>query len=1717
MLARLADLCGILPTYQDGWGKQHSVSDATRRALVDAMSPPGDADPAQLAEDIDSADWRRPLAPVQVLPQRDAPARVAVTLSDAQARHPYRWRLTLESGHSVAGDFHPAQETAAAERRVGDMSYRRYALTLPAVDELGYHQLELERADQGDWPPARMSLIVVPTTCFQPPAVRDEHRIWGTAVQLYGLRSQRNWGVGDFSDLRTLIGLTAQVGGGMVGINPLHALFLDQPEHCSPYSPSSRLFLNALYIDVDAVVAASGDAAVREQVASAQFQARLQDLRDAELVDYPAVATAKLEVLRLTWDAFRATHLATDSEQANGFRRFCAARGQALRRHSLFEALQAHFRAADAAVWGWPAWPAPYRDPASPEVGRFAEEHADEVDFFAYLQWLADEQLASAGQLSWTLGLGVGLYQDMALGVSPGGADAWGCRGLYASGAYAGAPPDDFSPNGQDWGLPPFVPRRLREEAYGPFIETLRANMRYCGALRIDHAMGLMRLWWVPAGGSAAQGAYVAYPFEDLLGILALESQRNRCLVVGEDLGTVPDTLRSALAAAGVLGYRPLLFERHDNGSFKAPGDYPEQALAAASTHDLPTLRGYWKGVDLGARAALGLFPMPAYREQATAERAQDRAWLLIALEHEQLLPGGVGIDPQGVPDITDDLSAAVQTFLARTPSRVLAVQPEDIFGVVEQVNLPGSTQGHPNWRRKLPLALDAWAEEPRWQAITRLLRAERGSNLWPHHQTAVAPPVATIPRATYRLQFNSAFTLAQATELVPYLAELGISHCYASPYLRARPGSSHGYDIVDHNAINPEIGTREDFERFVAALQAHGMGQILDMVPNHMGVMGADNQWWLDVLENGAASVYADYFDIDWQPLDSQLNGKVLLPLLGDQYGAVLGRGELTLHFDAARGEFSVNYFEHRLPVDPAQYPRIAGRRLDHLAVTLGGDHERLVELQSLLTALGHLPPRHTTDRRQLAERDRDKEVHKRHLAALCEALPALRQHVEQCVAEFNGRPDDPASFDLLHALIQAQAWRPAYWRVASDDINYRRFFDINDLAALRMENPAAFDSTHRLVLDLIADNKLHGLRIDHPDGLNDPRAYFDNLQEGVRSRRGSPAPTANGLPGGDLPLYLVVEKILAEHERLPDDWPIHGATGYRFANLVNALFVDTAAERRMSRIYADFVHGHEDFDELVYTCKKLIMRTALASEMNVLAHRLTRIAAASRYTCDYTLNGLRAALSEVIACFPVYRTYITGAPVAADDRRHIEWAVAVARRRSQAADVGIFDFVRDALTTDIAAGRGPSYRDQVRAFAMKFQQFSAPVMAKGLEDTAFYRYQRLVSLNDVGSDPRRFGISVATYHNATRTRAKAWPHNLLATSTHDSKRAEDVRARINVLSELPAAWKLTVQRWRRLNRSRQRLVGDRPAPSANDEYLLYQTLVGTFPLHEPDAGALADYHQRIDTYMQKAVREAKVHSSWINVNADYEEALSGFIQALLTPSETNLFLPELGAMARRLAAYGLRNSLAQTLLKLTSPGVPDIYQGSELWQFHLVDPDNRGPVDYDLRRRQLAQVTALLQGEPDTWPGRLRPLVDDMSDGRIKLYLTWRTLQLRARWPELFRDGDYLPLPASGACAEHVCAFARRHAGRALVVIVPRLLAKLADGRDAPDWRDTHIAPPPTDTVWYNLLTGRPLRGVAGALGIGEALADFPVALLVNDRDMLLCGTASTPGPSD
>jgi (1->4)-alpha-D-glucan 1-alpha-D-glucosylmutase len=1741
-LDQLCDVYGVSPEYNDIWGNSHHASESAKRALLAAMGVPAN-DEEEIAASLHAFErgrWKNPLPPVLVLreplpetltePEQPYPGpyRVALALPVTEDKVPYRWHLRGESGSEDWGEFIPERMEEVERRHLNGQEFVRRMLPLNLAIEQGYHRFAIERAD-GHGVSGEMQLIIAPATCYEPPVLQGEGRAWGFALQLYAVRSERNYGMGDLGDLRRLVEFCAEGGGGTLLLNPLHALFPDAPEHASPYSPSSRAWFNPLYLDIEAIPDFAESDEVRSLVLAPQFQAQLRALRASEQVDYRGVAEVKSNLFNRLYRHFRTVHLTENTERGRAFRAFQSEHGQSLRKQALFEALQEHFRAQDSAAWGWPVWPEPWRDPGAPEVAAFCDARLERVEYFEYLQWQASMQLEAVGTRSRELGLGVGVMLDLAIGVAEGGGATWTHRGLYALDANVGAPPDDFNRLGQNWGLPPWIPHQLTALAYAPFVETLRANMRYSGALRKDHIMGLYRLFWVPRGQSAAEGAYVRYPFEDMLGILALESQRNQCLVVGEDLGTVPNEVREALQPMKVMSTRLLYFERRDDGRLKPPQEYPVDAVAAVTTHDLPTLAGFWQGLDIDLRDGLHLFPDEEVRNRQIVERAADRAQLLVALESQGVLPvlsEGTGLHQVSFPEMTAELAAAVYTYLAQAPSKLLLVQMEDAFGVRQQPNLPGAADdAYPSWRLKLPLNLEEWPQSPYMQGIVRALRRER-----PVPQAPAAGAELTrkgvklsIPRATYRLQLNRDFNLRQAAQLIPYLDELGISHCYLSPILKARPGSQHGYDITDHSSLNPEVATLADFEAFSSALKRRGMGQILDVVPNHMCVTGADNGWWLDVLENGPASRFAGYFDIDWYVTGENVPGRVLLPLLGDHYGVVLENGDLKLAFDGEQGSFSVFYYEHRFPVDPREYPRILGHALERLKTRMGEQQPEFLALQSLMTAFSHLPLRDNGTPEAVTERARDKEIHKRHLASLCVLSADVTQFIQENTSAFNGGGLNGArNFDLLHELLEVQSYRLAFWRAAADEINYRRFFDVNELAALRMDNPEVFESTHKLLRDLLAAGHVDGLRIDHPDGLYAPKEYFERLQAmaaAIFPR--DPEPAGTGGAAGDSgdsrdstrPLYIVVEKILASYEHLPHSWPVHGTTGYDFAAVCTGLFVDTRAADRFTRIYQGFIGAHLDFDSMVRANKHLIMERALAGELQVLATQLARIAKGDRNACDFTFNSQRSALAQIVSNFPVYRTYVAGCESSAEDARYVNWAVGIAKKRSDAPDPSIFDFIQDVLLAGQAKGKSEAYQNAVCTFAMKFQQYTSPVMAKAMEDTTFYQYNRLVSLNEVGSEPNRFGVSLAAFHRENQARATRWPNAMLATSSHDNKRSEDVRARISVLSEIPDQWNLVLSRWRKLNRRNRHRLDKGHAPSRNDEYLLYQVLLGIWPFETPDDAALAELQERVAAYMLKAGREAKVHSSWTNPNSEYEAATQEFVRALLSSQPTNLFLSDFLPFQQKIARPGAFNSLSQVLLKLTSPGVPDIYQGNELWDFSLVDPDNRRPVDYEARRAALRAIKNMHAHEGPTRCAQR--LLENMHDGRIKLYLTWKTLAFRREREPLFRRGGYVPLKTGGGRAEHVCSFARRDGNEILLVAVPRLFAALlrdeGDGGDIPIgesvWTDTWLELPPdlepVPEQWINVLTGetvltRTLEEGEKRLELAQLFRTFPYALL-------------------
>ena len=954
----------------------------------------------------------------------------------------------------------------------------------------------------------------------------------------------------------------------------------------------------------------------------------------------------------------------------------------------------------------------------------------------------------------------------------------------------------------------------------------------------------------------------------------------------------------------------------------------------------------------------------------------------------------------------------------------------------------------------------------------------------------------ARVPLSTYRLQFNLNFTFKQAAEIVPYLFELGISDLYASPYLKARPGSLHGYDISDHNHLNPEVGEPEDHQAMTLALRDLGMGHLLDIVPNHMGIGEVSNKWWMDVLENGPSSPYAPYFDIDWEPLKSDLTGKVLLPVLGDQFGRVLERGELKLSFESDR--FRMNYFENVYPVSPRSSSLVLRSVLAGMLKHGSGEDEDVIELESIVTALEHLPPRDRTDTASVAERRRESFVSRRRLRNLYESSEAFRRALEEALNAYNGRVGEPHSFDQLERVLDDQPYRLAYWRVAAEEINYRRFFDINDLAGIRVERGDVFQATHKLILQLMAEKKVTGLRIDHPDGLFDPDAYLRKLQDEASKA------------AGEGPVYVLVEKILTGEEPLPESWPVAGTVGYEFANRLNGLFVATANEVAMTETYRDFVGHTTDFERLVYEKKKLILRVALASELNVLAYLLNRISEKNRRFRDFTLGSLTDALRETIACFPVYRTYIDAVSghVSPSDSEQINRALRTAIRRNRATSPTIFEFIRSILLLQWPDDLTAEAREEHARFVMKFQQLSGPVMAKGVEDTSFYIYNRLISLNEVGGEPDRFGIEPEEVHTWLTVRRSIWPYAMNSSSTHDTKRSEDVRARINVLSECPAEWREHVRRWAAANAELKGTSEDEPIPDDNDEYLLYQTLVGAWPLEALDEEGRVSFTARVQAYMEKATREAKLHTSWINPNEEYDRNLKEFIGRILDVGSGAEFQSDLAGFQERIAAAGMYNSLSQTLLKLALPGVPDIYQGQEVWDFSLVDPDNRRAVDYPLRSRLLEEIKRRSL-EEDRRGELLNEVISSWKDGRIKLLVTHLLLQERLANPDLFLEGDYLALEVTGQRAEHVFAFARRTESRAMIVVAPRLPWTFREATGSgfevvAAWGDTAVLLPADlqEGDFASLFTGAKVRPGSSdgspSVAVGELLGGFPVALL-------------------
>jgi (1->4)-alpha-D-glucan 1-alpha-D-glucosylmutase len=960
-----------------------------------------------------------------------------------------------------------------------------------------------------------------------------------------------------------------------------------------------------------------------------------------------------------------------------------------------------------------------------------------------------------------------------------------------------------------------------------------------------------------------------------------------------------------------------------------------------------------------------------------------------------------------------------------------------------------------------------------------------------------------SIPCSTYRLQLNSAFTFAQATALLDYLQDLGITDCYTSPFFMARPSSMHGYDVTDHTSFNPEIGTEKEFQQFAQQLKQRGMGLIVDVVPNHMCVTHPSNRWWWDVLENGPGSQFSRYFDIDWNPPKPELTHKVLLPVLPDQFGRALENQQIRLIYEG--GSFFVDCQGTHFPVAARTWPLVLDGVLHEMRQRPGGSPDDEMELESILTAIAHLPPLDETDPGRTQQRQRERDIIKGRLAKLMESSEAARISLGVSLDDMNGRKGDPHSFDALEHMLADLPYRLSFWRVAAEEINYRRFFDINDLAAIRVEDPEVFATVHALLFDLVRKGYISGIRIDHPDGLLDPQKYFEDLQEQVPLSGRSEASLGRAAPRRRF--FLMAEKILVGDEELRPSWTIEGTTGYGFLNFLNGLFVDSSRKRALLRLYRQFSGWSQSYADLVYQSKLLILQVSMSSELEVLSRRLDRISEQHRWSRDYTLQSLRTALREVIACFPVYRSYIreSGPHPDDEDERHIRYAVRSAKRHNPAISESVFNFIESVLLLKDPEGLSEVDRSERRLFVMRFQQLTGPVMAKGLEDSAFYRYCPLLSLNEVGGAPDKFGVSASFFHAKSLIRQASWRNSLLATSTHDNKRSEDVRARINVLSEIPTDWYRAIRSWQLLNRDKKVLVAGDQVPSTNDEYFFYQTLVGTWPLCGMNEKEYVEFVSRIGTHMEKALREAKVHTSWISPNIEYESAFQSFLAAILERSAENNFLSAFQLFQARIARPGIFNSLSQTLLKITSPGVPDFYQGTEVWNFSLADPDNRRPVDYDLPRSLLQQ---LRKTDDQGMENLVDQLIQDPADGAIKLYVTQAALRFRRANRELFARGSYTGLRVTGKKQRHVITFSRSYRQKEVVIAAGRFFALLGADKSLPvgkeTWSDTAVIlrRQLAATHYRELFTGRLIatekRNGNLVLPISEVFSRLPIALL-------------------
>ncbi len=1589
----LAKAVGLATSYTDIGGIRHEVSATSLRALLEGLGYVASDSGIREALAVFEAKRTTELAPPAVASFEPMPPRLELN-PQALTGDALEWTLAGE-GMETGGRI------ATADL---DIDGGKPLLALPPLSP-GYYKLSLRSGANT----AETLLVRASEKAWLPdkPA-----RGYGLSIQLYEQIGPTSIGLGDFTDLAGLGEAAGAMGAATLGINPLHALFLAAPERVSPYSPSSRLALNPLYLDVRRLPGI--DDALRARFEKPAFLARVRALNAGTLIDYAAASAEKLSLARAAFEGFRR------SGGDTAFDEFRSRASRGIVNWARFETLTIEF-GTDLGTW-----PAVLRDPESKELERFLAKRQDAYDFHIWLQWQADVQLETAARRARDAGLRIGLYHDLALGADPAGAEVWAGRNDFATALAVGAPPDPLNPRGQNWGFPPLHPQRLVERQLATFIELVRANLHHAGALRIDHVLGLNRLFVIPPGATPADGAYLRYPLDLMLAVIALESNRARCVVVGEDLGTVPEGLRARLSERGILSLRLLYFEHTETGQPVAPEQYPREALATIGTHDVVPLPGWWRGEDLARMDRLDLWPSEEAKAAAHAARPTERD----ALREGFLRAGLAGTE-------AEPPAAAAYRWLARTPSRLLAIQPEDALEIADPVNVPGTTVEEPNWRSLRFPPWPEWLADPRFVEVVCAVQAERGT---PRRRDD------TTLTATYRVQLHADFGFGEAAALAPYLARLGVSHLYLSPVMSAVPGSTHGYDMTDPTQLDEARGGGAGFSELRDALERKGLGLVVDFVPNHMGAHPG-NPWWMDLLEWGHASVHDASFDVDWSGDDARL----LVPVLAATLDEVLSRGEISLAFEPS-GRFCARYFSHLLPLAPASTAalvRLAAHRVE------APERTQLATLARRLRGLAAVP----TGERRATGLTLEAE-----LAVLAEDAQVLKT-LKETVADFSHNAGP------MTRLLERQAWRLVHWRRAVEEINYRRFFDIADLAALRMERPAVFGAVHAGIRRLLDEGSVQGLRLDHVDGLAAPGRYLERLRELVEAH------------GGDVPLW--VEKILAVDETLCP-WPVAGTTGYEFLNDVTRLFVPAAGAAKLQTLWREFVPDAQPFDETLALAKRETVE-------DLFAPMLDRIVTALAPRAPVALERLRIALVEIVVALPVYRAY----PDAPDSARAAQEAiVAQAAAAVQDAETGEWLGHLLALPLDEAARLPAPLRDGVA----RFWQLASAAMAKGLEDTAFYRDFALLALNEVGGDPRVASLSNEEFHVRMTRRARDWPAALNASATHDTKRGEDARMRLAMFTAHADEWRRLVSR-RRSAAAPLRPDGVHPA----DEYLAWQTLLAAWPPPAAvplDKAACESLAVRLEKYLTKALREGKQRSSWLSPNVAYEKKLAVYAAALLDPARAADFQHDFLSFAAAVARSGALASLAALALKCTAPGVPDLYQGTELWDLTLVDPDNRRPVDYLLRERLLADFSPKTAGQSTDCGHDLRELLAEWPDGRIKFYVLAKLLELRRSNPDVFANGHYEPVPMEGARADDVLAFRRRYADKEVLVFIARVCpALMQKGRcalSAGAWGNTRSATPNSQTrTWRELFTGRHYRG--DELLAAELLSPLPGAVLL------------------